>query len=179
MMNRKGQGYTDVFLFLIVSMVILVVAGMFIYMGITVQGQLHTVFSTNSMGSGTVNYTQVSDSVFSDLTTAYKTMYWSSLLLMVGMIISIFIGSYLVVTKPIFFVPYIFIMIIAVLVSVGISNAYQTIVTQPTMASVYSGFVGGNYIMFYLPIWVTVIGFAGAIIMFARMRSAEAVMGYS
>lgn len=178
MMNRKGQAFTDIFLFMIVSVILLVVSGMFIYMAITVQGQLHTVFSTNKVGSGTVNYTQVSDAVFNDLATAYKTMYWSSLILIVGMIISIFIGSYLVVTKPIFFVPYIFIMIIAVLVSVGISNAYQTIVQEPTLASVYQGFIGGNYIMFYLPIWVAVIGFAGAIIMFARMRSAEAMMGY-
>lgn len=178
MMNRKGQAFTDIFIFMVVSMIILVISGMFIYMAITVQGELHDIFSNKTMGSGKVNYTQISDSVFNDLTTAYKTMYWSSLILMVGMIVSIFIGSYLVVTKPIFFVPYIFIMIIAVFVSVGISNAYQTIVTQATMTTIFAGFIGANYIMFYLPLWVTVIGFTGAIIMFARMRSAEASMGY-
>lgn len=177
MVNKKGQ-FTDIFLFMIVSLIILVISGMFIYMAITVQGELHSIFSNKTMGSGKVNYTQVSDSVFNDLVTAYKTLYWSSLILMIGMILSIFIGSYLVVTKPIFFVPYIFIMIIAVFVSVGISNAYQTIVAQATMTAIFAGFVGANYIMFYLPLWVTIIGFTGAIIMFARMRSAEASMGY-
>jgi hypothetical protein len=89
------------------------------------------------------------------------------------MVISIFIGSYLVTTKPIFFIPYIFIVIIAVIVSVGISNAYEMVINDPTMAETFAGFVGANFIMLKLPIWIAVIGIVGGIIMFVRMGSKE------
>ena len=79
----------------------------------------------------------------------------------------------MVTTRPIFFVPYIFIVIIAVIISAGISNAYQEVVATPELASTFAGFIGSNFIMFYLPIWITVIGFIGGIIMFVRMKSQE------
>ena len=93
--------------------------------------------------------------------------------MIVGMMIAIFMGSYLVTTRPIYFVPYIFIVIIAILVSTGISNAYQTIAQTPELASTFAGFVGSNFIMYYLPLWMAVIGFVGGIIMFVRMKSQE------
>jgi hypothetical protein len=89
------------------------------------------------------------------------------------MVLSIFMGSYLVTTKPIFFIPYIFIVIIAVIVAVGLSNAYEQVIQDPTLASTFAGFVGANFIMAQLPIWITIIGFVGGIIMFVRMGSRE------
>jgi len=89
------------------------------------------------------------------------------------MIISIFIGSFLVTTKPVFFIPYIFITIIAVVVSVGISNGYEMVRDNPTLASTFTGMWGANFIMAQLPIWITIISITGGIIMFARMGSRE------
>jgi hypothetical protein len=92
---------------------------------------------------------------------------------MVGMVISIFIGSYLVTTKPIFFIPYAFITIIAIVIAVGMSNAYELIIQDPTLASTFAGFVGANFIMAKLPMWIAIIGITGGIIMFIRMGSKE------
>jgi len=175
-MNKKAQ-FTDIFLFMIISVIILFVSGLFIYMGIRVSDQLDESFS--GMGSDEVNYTAIKDDTFGDVNVAYNSLYWISILLIVAMIISIFMGSYMITTRPIYFVPYIFIVIIAVIVSVGISNAYQQVVANPELAETFAGFIGSNYIMFYLPLWISIIGFVGGIIMFVRMKSQEALQyGY-
>ena len=170
-MNKKGQ-FTDLFLFMIVALVILFVSGLFIYMGIRVNDQLDDSFEEMDK-SDNVNYTEIKDNTFGDVNIAFNSLYWLTILMIVGMMLSIFIGSYMVTTRPIFFVPYFFIVIIAVLVSVGISNAYQEVATNPTLASTFAGFVGSNFLMFNLPVWMTVIGFVGGIIMFVKMKSQE------
>jgi len=171
-MNKRGQ-FTDLFLFLIVSLIILFVSGLFIYMGVKVNTQLDESLAGREAGDN-VNYTQIKDATFGNVNVAFSSLYWLSILMIVGMMIAIFMGSYLVTTRPIYFVPYIFIVIIAILVSTGISNAYQTISQTPELASTFAGFVGSNFIMYYLPLWMAVIGFVGGIIMFVRMKSQEA-----
>ena len=172
MTNKRGQ-FTDLFLFMIVAVIMLLVCGLFIYMGIRVSNQLDDSFENQDIGTGNVNYSEVKDNTFGNVNVAYQSLYWIAILLMVAMVISIFIGSYLVTTRPIFFVPYIFIVIIAIIVSVGLSNAYQDIVSNPELSETFAGFVGSNFIMFNLPIWITVIGFVGGIVMFVRMKSQE------
>ena len=175
-MNNKGQ-FTDLFLFMIVAVIILFVFGLFIYMGVRVNDQLDESFTGMTIGEGenATNYTTVKDATFGGVNIAYSSLYWLAILIIVGMVISIFIGSYMVTTRPIFFVPYIFVMIIAIFVAVGLSNAYQEVALTPELASTFAGFIGANFILFYLPIWIVVIGFIGGIIMFVRMKSQEAV----
>jgi len=79
----------------------------------------------------------------------------------------------LVTTKPVFFIPYIFIVIIAIIVSVPLSNAYETLSNNAELSSTFTGFTASNFIMLNLPIWITIIGFTGGIIMFARMGRKE------
>ena len=169
-MNKKG-GFSDLFILIIVSFIIVVISGIFIYLGITTQSKLHEVM--DPMATATSNTTAIIDDSFGAVNTALSSLYWISVLLMVGMIISIFIGSYLVTTRPIFFVPYIFVSIIAIIVAVAVSNAYETLATNATLGSTYAGFIGANFILSHLPIWVCLIAFIGAIIMFSRMGSNE------
>ena len=82
-------------------------------------------------------------------------------------------GSYLLTTKPIFFIPYIFVVIIAIIVSVPLANSYETLMNDPTLASTFAGFTGSNWIMLNLPIWITIIGITGGIIMFSRLGKNE------
>jgi len=171
--NKRGA-LTDLFLFIIIAIIILFISGIFIYMGNRVKNQLDEDIGDMQTPSGEY-YNETIDDTFGDVNVAYQSLYWVSIFIIVAMIISIFIGNHLITTRPIFFVPYIFITIIAIIVSVGISNVYQRVVENPTLASTFSGFIGSNYIMYYLPIWVTVIGFVGGIIMFVKMKSEEVV----
>lgn len=169
-MNKKG-GMTDLFIFMIFAFAILLISGIFIYLGGNITGQVHD--KMDAMQFGDANTTQVIDQTLGKVDQAYQSLYWIGVFLMVGMVISIFIGSYLVTTKPIFFVPYLFIVIIAIIIAVGLSNAYETVIADPTLASTFAGFTGSNFIMLNLPMWIAVIGIVGGIIMFARMGSKE------
>jgi F0F1-type ATP synthase assembly protein I len=170
MIGKRG-GMTDLFIFMILAVAIVFICGIFIYMGGEATEQVHETM--DDMQFGNANTTQVIDDTFGAVNRSYQALYWISVMLIVGMVISIFIGSYLVTTKPIFFIPYIFLVIIAIIVSVGISNAYEQVIQDPTLASTFAGFVGANFIMLQLPIWITIIGIVGAIIMFTRMGSKE------
>jgi hypothetical protein len=176
LMKSKKGALTDIFLFLIISIILIFVSGIFIYMSARVNTELHS--KMDSMSHDGVNYTAIIDQSMGKVDTTYQSLYWISVFLMVAMIISIFIGSYIVTTRPVFFVPYIILVGIAIVVSVGISNAYMTVVETPELKSTFDGFLGANYIMYYLPIWVVFIGFTGGIIMFMRMKQEEYVPAY-
>jgi hypothetical protein len=169
---RKQGAMTDLFIFMIFAVAILFICGIFIFMGGNITAEVHEKMDT--MQFGDANTSQVIDASLGKVNEAYGSLYWISMMLIVGMIISIFIGSYLVTTKPIFFIPYAFITVIAIIIAVGLSNAYEQVIQDPTLASTFAGFVGGNFIMAQLPIWIAVIGITGAIIMFVRMGSKDA-----
>jgi len=169
--KNKNGGFTDLFIFMIFSFAIILICGIFIYLGGNVTEQVHE--KMDDMEFGDADTSAVIDETFGAVNRSYQSLYWIAIFLMVGMVVSIFIGSYLVTTKPVFFIPYIFIVIIAVIVGVGLSNAYEQVIADPTLASTFAGFVGANLIMLQLPIWISVIGVVGAVIMFIRMGSRE------
>jgi hypothetical protein len=169
--NKKG-GMTDLFLFMIIGVVLLFVSGMFIYFGNTTYDKIQETLGERQFGS-VENSSVVIEETFGAVPKAYDSLYWIATLLLVGMVMSIFIGSYLVTTKPVFFVPYAIITIVAIVVAVGISQAYEMVVSDGELSATFLGFTGGNFIMAYLPIWIAVIGIVGAVIMFVRMGSKE------
>ncbi len=167
-MNKRG-GLTDVFLFIIITFTMLFISGVMIFIATTTNDKLHEALDNNPAVNKNVNASLVIEQTFGEVPNAYTVMYWSSLVIIVGMVISIFIGNFLVQTKPVFIIPYFFIVVIAIIVSVPMSNTYEQIISTPELASAFSGFIGANFIMFFLPIWVTMIGFIGAIILFTNM----------
>jgi len=178
-MNKRG-GFSDLFIFLIFAFVIVLVSVLWVWMGGMVNDQLHTTMDGMDLGD-TVgnNASQVIENTIGVTNETFQALRWITTFLMVGMIISIFIGSYLVTTKPIFFIPYIFIVIIAIVVSVPISNSYEQLSLDPNLASTFASFSSTNWIMLNLPVWITIIGFAGGIIMFSRLgKKEEQFYGY-
>lgn len=178
-LNKTG-GMTDIFLFMVIAIVVVFICGVFIFLGGKVYTDVEATIGNQLIvrDNGTViaNTSDIISNSLGAVNQSYQALYWISVLLIVGMIISIFIGSYMVTTKPVFFIPYLFIVIIAVIVSVGISNAYEMVKTSDNeLSSIFnnSGFNGSNYILEYLPMWVVVISIVGAIIMFTRMGSRE------
>lgn len=160
---KKGA-LTDMFLWMILSFAL----ALFIVIMVFV---VNTTFSTmqdnadlfDDNGSAIVNDT------LGDVVDSYVALRWISVMLIVGMALSILITSFLVKTYPIFFVPYILILVIAVIVSVPLSNTYEEIYANPTLASSFTGFFGMTWIFTYLPIWVTTIGLLAGLLMFINV----------
>jgi len=178
MMNKKGS-FGDLFLFMIFAFIIALVVGVFFYIGVTTQDQLHETMDGMDFDDGAGNNaSEIIDNTFGGVTTSYNALPWLSIMLIFGMIVSIFIGSYLVTTKPIFFIPYFFISIIAIIVSVPMANAYEELIANPTLVSSFNNFVGLNFVILNLPVFITIIAFIGAIIMFSRMGKREEQVYY-
>ena len=172
--NKRGA-FADLFIFMIFALVIVLISVVFIYIGGKTTEQLHLSMDDmdlhDTIGN---NASQVIDNTMGEVNVTFQALHWITIFLIVGMILSIFIGSYLVTTKPIFFIPYLFIVIIAIVVSVPMANTYETLMTDATLSSTFTGFTGANWIMLNLPIWITIIGITGGIIMFSRMGKKEA-----
>jgi hypothetical protein len=172
----KRGGYTDLFLFMILAVAIVFISVVMIMIVNKANTKFHEEFDDEMFGNQ--NGSELVTNTLGKVSNSYDALYWISIMLIVGMMISILIGSFLVTTRPVFFLPYIFILIIAIIVSVGISNAYNEVREDPTLSSTFDRFAGANFILDKLPIWITVIGFAGGIIMFSRLGSKENEGGY-
>jgi len=174
LMKDKRGGFVDLFVFMIFALVIILISVVWIYIGGITSEQMHLSMDAMDLHDTEGNNASVViDNTIGATNTSFQALQWISVFLIVGMIIAIMIGSYLVTTKPVFFIPYIFIVIIAVVVAVPMSNAYETLASTPELASTFTGFTGANWIMLNLPIWISIIGILGGIIMFSRMGKKE------
>ena len=176
LVKDKRGSFIDLFVFMIFAFILVVVIGFLLYIFGQAEDGLHEAM--DDMTFGDANTTEVIDASVGITTTSFTALYWLSILIIFGMILGIFIGSYMVTTKPVFFIPYLFIWIIAIIVAVPISNTYETISAEPSLASTYSNFVGSNFILNYLPMIVAIVGIVGAIIMFTRMGRKEEFGGF-
>jgi len=173
MIKNKRGGFTDLFIFMIFAFIVILISVLWIYMGGEVEDQLQSTLGKMDLGDGIHNASQVIDNTIGATNTTFQALRWISIFLIAGMILSIFIGSYLVRTKPIFFIPYLFIVIIAIVVAVGIANAYEVLMSDVTLSSTFAQFTGSNWIMLNLPVWIAIVGITGGIIMFSQMGKRE------
>jgi len=168
--NKKAQ-FLDIFLFIIVSFVLVMIAGIFIYIGSTTKTQLHeTLGSMDLANTTTGNVTETIDATFGAVSVSYGGLYWITAFIMIAMIFGIWFGYYQVTTKPVFLIPFFFLLIILIVVAVIVSNVYNDhLLIDETLGSTFEGFTASNLILGKLPIWVSVIGGIGAIILFSRL----------
>lgn len=169
--KNKKASFVDLFIFMIFAFILVVVIGFLLYIFDQAEDGLHEAM--DGMTFGDANTTEIINESVGATTTSLSALYWLSVLIIFGMILGIFIGSYMVTTKPIFFIPFLFVWIIAIIVAVPISNAYETLSQTPELASTYAKFVGAGFILNNLPMIIAIVGIVGAIIMFTRMGRRE------
>jgi hypothetical protein len=178
--SKKG-GLVDLFIFMIIAFAVILISGVMIYIGLETEDQLQDTLGQMGDLHDTVdnNASEVITNTMGVTNATFDALHWIAVFLIFGMILGIFIGSYLVTTKPIFFIPYVFIVIIAIIVSVPMSNTYEILTNDATMGATYTAFTGASFIMLNLPIFISIIGIVGGIIMFTRMgRKEEINYGY-
>ncbi len=167
-MNRKG-GLFDIFILLIVGFVVFLFFAAWVYGFNLLTNQIvdSGIIVDNPFNDGTTNISDIGEDTFGAVNTGLGSLKWIALVIFIAMIMGIMVSNFLVKAHPAFFIVYVLITIIAVVFSVYISNAYETIVTSanplgPTLQS----FGAMDFIMNNLPIWTTIIGFMGAIFLF-------------
>lgn len=163
--SRKGA-MTDLFLWMAIAFIIV----LFSVIMYSVATNTYSVLRNNKglqEGLGeSGNATSIVDDTFGKVVVAYQSLKWITFMLIFGFAMSILMTNFLVKTNPIYFVPYTIILVIAVIVSVPLSNTYETIYQNPLLAESFSGFWGATWIFLNLPIWVSVIGMIAGALMF-------------
>lgn len=178
MMNKKSigkrGGLTDIFIFMALAFCIALISIAFVYIGNVTHDKIQekSPFLQEQI-SPEDNATQIIDNTIGGVNIAYQSLKWITGMLIVGMILSILISSFLVRVHPVFFVAYILISIIAVIVSVPLSNTYEVIYNDPVLASSFTGFYAQTFIFAYLPIWITAIMFIVGIVLFVNMQRRD------
>lgn len=165
----KQGAMSDLFLFITIGFIIVIFS---VVMYFVATKTYTSLLSSNAIQKGLGNdgnATQIINQTVGQVVNAYQSLKWITVMLLFGLALSILISSFLVKTNPIFFVPYVIILIIAIIVSVPVSNTYETIYQNPVLAESFSGFWGATWIFLHLPIWVTVIGIFAGILMFINV----------
>jgi len=169
LMKDKRGALSDLFLFLAIAFVIAIFSVTMYFIGTKTLDSLRTNQGIQKGLGNDGNATDIINSTMGKVVTAYQSLKWITFVLIFGFALSILISSFIVKTNPVFFVPYIIILVIAIIVSVPISNTYETIYQNPLMASSFQGFWGQTWIFLNLPIWITVIGILAGILMFINV----------
>lgn len=164
--NKKGA-VTDLFIIMIVIFTFVVVLGALFYIYIVMKPRMDTALLsiTDEIPTAQTDF----NNTFGQVGVALQNLPWISVMLIIGVFLAFLITSFLVNTHPIFFVAYIFVIVIAVVVSVPLANTYEILYTNPMLSASYSQFQGASLILSKLPIVIAVIGFIGAIILFSRL----------
>lgn len=162
------MGLADIFTFIIGIFLMAVVFVVMTYVASETYDQLLTTTAPTlqeNLPAGSNATTIIGDS-FGAVPNSYATLKWISVFLIIAIAIGILIFAYFVQYHPILIIPYIIIMIIAVFLSAGVSRAYEAAYNDPNLTATFAGFWGQSWIFFHLPVWVTIIGVAGGIVMF-------------
>jgi len=163
--DKKGS-VIDLFIIMIVAFVATAFFALWVYGYDQIETTLRGI--PNSTGKINVSISDATSKTFSIVKPAQEEgLHVLAYTLIFAMIISFLIINFLEKSNPAFFIVYIFVLLGAIVASVYISNQYEELLTNRLVGSTFQGFQGASFILLYLPVWITVIGFIGAILLFA------------
>lgn len=85
-----------------------------------------------------------------------------------GLVLALIVTSYLVGGHPLFMFFYFIVIIVLVSMSAVMSNVWETTTTMPVFGATISHYPITNNLMTYLPMYSSVVGFIGLVVMFAK-----------
>ena len=160
-MNKKG-GVLDIIVWVIVGFIILMFLAVYMYG----HNQLTEKLISLNIPVGETNVSTIATNTFGQVNSGINTFRWLSFAIIFALALSILISNYLVKAHPIFFVVYFLIVIVAIIFSVFVSNAYEDLMVNELLGDTLQSYAGSSFIMLNLPLWVTIIGIFGAIVLF-------------
>jgi len=156
--NKKGA-LTDVIIWIIVAFVIAAFFGLWAYG--------HQLITDQLVNSGSELVANASKEVVQPANQAIQTSLDTlGIVILVGMIVSIFISNFLIKGNPVFFILYIIIATIGIIFSATVSNNYMNLIGNEVIGSTLAANQGITFIMQYLPYFATVIAVIGGLFIY-------------
>jgi len=92
-------------------------------------------------------------------------------ILIFGGLVGIVIYSFLVPSHPVFVIPFIIMLLMAILISIPLSNAYEKLYEAPKFVDTAAAFSMTSHFMAYLPLYTLIAGAIGIVILFSKRES--------
>ena len=120
--------------------------------------------------------TEINNSLQTTTNIAEHTLSTLWLILFGGLLLGLFVTSYFIPTHPIFVPVFGLLLVVAIMVAVPLSNAYETVAADATLstAAAQQGVVG--FILANLPLTTLIIGLIVLIITFAKPGEGSATL---
>ena len=173
--NKKGQSIFDIIIFMVIVFLLVIGFVLFKFVFNTVSNRMASI---QTPANSPINITDISDKTFGLMNIGFNQLNLIGLVIIFGMIINIFVSNFMVKSHPAFFFIYIGITFLAVILSVFLSNSFEALMSNSALSSTFADFPALVYVMLYLPIWVTVIGFMGALFLYIGITRDEGTGGF-
>lgn len=162
-MNNKGQNIIQLFILIAIAMVIIIFFSVWIFGFNTLTDTMLTIELPTETGA---NFTEITQDTLGNVNTGMGFLRIIAVLMIFGFSLSILISSFIDKVHPgLGFVVHLFVTAISVVFAVQVSNVYEGLLSNDVIGTTLQSFTGGTFIMLNLPIWVTVIGFIGMVLL--------------
>lgn len=165
MFSKRAQSILYPILLIVTAFVVVVLFAGIIY--------VMNIFTGEMVGLDvTVRSANLSDAsldTFGQLNMGLQALRLVAISIILGMALFTIVGGIGVRYHPLFFIGYVIIGVLAVILSVPVSNAYETLVTDQIFDGTLQTFTFGNWVLLNLPVFVAVITIFGSIFMFGMM----------
>ena len=151
----------------VVVAVLLFISAIFLFIG----NYLTNTLMDRALTHPEMNSSQGAVDSYNSVKTQANRLDYVYLAYFIGLIIGILITGWLIGGNPIFMFFYVIILIMGVIVSPILSNAYQSFIETPTLTGTVANFPITTFIMQNLPIFIAIIGMLGLLVMFAKPNS--------
>ena len=160
--NKKGSA-VDIIVWMVICFITVMFLGMWTYGFDRITTALTSIDSTGS----SINISQHAEATFGVVNRSMSGLQTIAFLIMFSLALAILISNFMIKAHPVFFIVYLLMTVVGIIFSVYISNAYMDLLGHDTIGSTLQEFSGANFIMDYLPLWATVLGLIGAVLLFA------------
>lgn len=179
--NRRG-GLSIAQAFLPILIFIFIAFAAFLFMAAFMYGYNLMTNSLLDLPSGigtlpSVNLTDAVQSTFVQINSSLVIFRVASILLIFAGLCAVLIANWSIKIHPAWFIAYFFLMIAAVVLSVYISNTYEDLTQMGALKDTLLSFKGANHVINNLPVYVTVTGFIGAILLFMGIQRQQSQGG--
>lgn len=166
-MKNKKAGVMDIVIWVVSAFLITIILGFWIYVFATLTS---TMTSIPTQSGSDINISDIAHDVIVPVNNAMSNFEWISFGMIFALAIAIFVFNFYTHKNPAFFWLYILMVVIAIIISVPISNTYEDLLQNTLIGSTLTGLKASSFVVLYLPLWTAVIGIIGAVFLFINLQ---------
>jgi hypothetical protein len=173
MIKSKRAGTLSIIAWVVGTIVIIIWLAGFTYFFSSITSTLVNIPAVNNV----VNISSAATSVFVPVNNAMGYLPLISFILIVMNALVILVESYYIKQHPVLFIVHLFIVVLAVVASIYISNEYELLMNNNILSSTIINHTASSYLVLWLPYITAILGFFGFIIMLINFNRDPELRG--